>query len=117
MDRIFLGRDTIILAFFNIALLAAPSSGQTSAAPERVTQRLNQVEQRVNEQERDIDELKRSAASAFYILFLFGVVLSFWAQARGKSGCAWFLLGFIPGVNILAALIALTARRNDTNAQ
>jgi hypothetical protein len=42
-----------------------------------------------------------------------------WAMNRRRSGCAWFILGFIPLVNIIAGIVALSAEndRRKSSAQ
>lgn len=78
----------------------------------RTRQRLNDVERRLSAQERALKDLEGEGAVAFFTLFLFGTVLSMWAMNRKRSGCAWFIMGFIPLVNIIAGLVALAAE-ND----
>jgi len=46
----------------------------------------------------------------------FGLVLSMWAMNRQRSGCGWFILGFIPVVNIIAGLVALSAENERRKA-
>jgi hypothetical protein len=70
--------------------------------------RLNNVEKRLEIQEHKLKDLKEEGGIAFIVLFLFGFILSIWAMNRQRSGLRWFLLGFIPMLNIIAASIALS---------
>ncbi|MHC4402113.1 MAG: hypothetical protein ACYTG0_20775 [Planctomycetota bacterium] len=66
------------------------------------------LERRVSEQEREVETLREEASIGVLVLFLFGVVMSLWAMSRQRSGCGWFILGLIPVVNIVAAIVALS---------
>ena len=44
-----------------------------------------------------------------FLIFLFGTVLALWAMNRQRSGCGWFILGLIPVVNVVAAIVAMSA--------
>ncbi len=109
MDRMPRRRLGLLLAFvvWGSAVVLCSARGQ-AAEDSEARGRVTALEQQVGEHEEQITDLKEEASGAFLVLFLFGVVLAFWAQARGRSGCGWFVLGFIPGINIIAALIALS---------
>ena len=74
-----------------------------SARVERLEAKVDRLEARVIEAE------KQAVFAGVIVFFLFGVVLALWAQRTGQSGCLWFIVGVIPCVNILAALIALSS--------
>lgn len=91
-----------------LAMLIAmpiPTSAQDGG---EMSQRLQELESKVDRLERKVKDVEEAAGFAFFVLFLFGVVLAMWAQRRGESGCLWFILGFIPCVNIIAAIVALS---------
>jgi hypothetical protein len=90
------------------AMLIGSFTSVCAAATEEATQRqLADVERKLSAQERELGRLKEEAGIGFIVLFLFGFVLSMWAMNRKRSGCVWFVLGFIPMINILAGLSAL----------
>jgi len=101
---------TIVAATLVVACFTSVCMAQTDAETQR---RLADVEQRLSVQERALESLKEESGIAFIALFLFGFVLSMWAMNRRRSGCGWFILGFIPGVNIIAGLVALSAEKNE----
>lgn len=89
-----------LMCFANVCM--AQSNGETQ-------RRVAEIERKLSEQERTLADLKEEGGIAVVCLFLFGLVLSMWAMNRQRSGCAWFILGFIPMVNIIAGLVALSA--------
>ena len=89
-----------------IATVIMPVAG-LAQDERKVSQGLRELESDVDRLERKVTDLEEEGI-AFFVLFLFGVVLAMWAQRNGESGCLWFILGFIPGVNIIAAVIALS---------
>jgi anaerobic C4-dicarboxylate transporter len=97
---------TIVVAVIVAMCFTNASMAQSD---EETQQRLSDVEQRLSAQERALDSLKEEGGIAFIVLFLFGLVLSMWAINRQRSGCGWFILGFIPVVNMIAGLVALLA--------
>ena len=97
---------TVVLTAMALVCFATASLAQDDAATKR---RLAQAEQRLSAHERALRDLKEESGIALIVLFLFGLVLSMWAMNRQRSGCAWFILGFIPMVNIIAGLVALSA--------
>jgi len=111
---------TSILIAMAVMCLATVCMAQTDRETQ---QRLAKVEQRLTAQESEMAnakqrltteenkmrELKEEGGIAFFALFLFGLVLSIWAMNRQRSGCGWFILGFIPGINIIAGIVALLA--------
>jgi len=96
----------IVVAAMVVACFTSVCTAETDAETRR---RLADVERRLSEQERDLESLEEEGGIAFIALFLFGLVLSMWAMNRRRSGCGWFILGFIPVVNIIAGLVALSA--------
>jgi hypothetical protein len=103
---------TSILIAMVVMCLATVCMAQTDGDTQRrlTTQesKMANVEQRLTTQENKMKELSKEGGIAFFALFLFGLVLSIWAMNRQRSGCGWFILGFIPVVNIIAGLVALS---------
>lgn len=97
---------TIVVTIMVLACFASTCLAQDDGETER---RLAQAEQKLSAHELALKELEEESGIALVILFLFGLVLSMWAMNRQRSGCAWFILGIIPGINIIAGLVALSA--------
>jgi hypothetical protein len=95
---------TIVVAVIVVMCFTNASMAQSDEETQR---RLADVERRLSTQERALEDLKEEGGIAFIVLFLFGLVLSMWAINRQRSGCGWFVLGLLPGVNIIAGLVAL----------
>jgi hypothetical protein len=109
---------TIIMVAMGLVCFANVCMAQTDG---QTQQRLADVEQTLEAQARTLKDLKEEGSIAFIVLFLFGLVLSMWAMNRQRSGCGWFIVGFIPVVNIVAGIIALSAenerRKSDTQQE
>ena len=69
--------------------------------------RISELEEQLASQDRELETLKEEAGIGSLVLFLFGFVFSIWAMNRNRSGCGWFILGFLPGINVVAGLVAL----------
>jgi hypothetical protein len=97
----------IAVGVFLAMLIAAPIRAAAQDAGD-TSHRLQELESKVERLDGKIKGVEEAAGFAFFVFFLFGVVLAMWAQRRGESGCLWFILGFIPLVNVVAALVALS---------
>ncbi|WP_339911213.1 hypothetical protein [Symmachiella dynata] len=91
------------VCFLLITSLPIVTNAQSDAM---VSQRLRELESKVDRLEREANN--NNDGSVFLTLYLFGVVFAMWAQRHGEDGCLWFILGFIPMVNIIAALAILS---------
>jgi hypothetical protein len=80
-----------------------------AGADPEVDRRLSELERRLTDQDREVETLKEEAGIGVLVLFLFVTVLALWAMNRQRSGCGWFILGLIPVVNVVAAIVAMSA--------